>query len=140
MNRIIKVLGLTVLVVLIALLGVSGVLLYSVKAKSADTPRIEVGPIYETEEFTVNLSESINHYIKAKFAIELSDKKAKEELEEKLPLLQDTVIMILSGQTLDKLGTVEGKEELKKLLLESINGFLYKGKVNKIYFKNIVFS
>jgi len=140
MNRVIKMLGIIVIIVLIALLGATGALLYSAKAKSAEMPRTEVGPIYETEEFTVNLSESVNHYIKVRFALELSDKKAKEELEEKLPLLQDTVIMILSGQKLEKLGTVEGKEELKKLLVEAINSFLVKGKVNKVYFKNIVFS
>ena len=128
--------------VIIGVLVVSGFVVYRVYSANSnpDATKIEVGPIYETEEFTVNLSASLNHFIRAKFAIEVSDEKTKSELEEKLPLLQDTVIMVLSGQSVEILLSNDGKETLKKELTDTINKFLDKGQVRKIYFKSFIFS
>jgi len=98
-----------------------------------------VGPIFETEEFIVNLSGSMNRYVKAQFALELSNEEVQLELTEKLPLLKDAIIMILSDQTADVLN-IQGKENLKVHLLESINQFLDKGEVIKIHFLVLLLS
>ncbi len=137
-----KILIAVLSLILIIVLIVAGIMVFRVYSAngSSGEKEIEVGPIYETEEFTVNLSASLSHFIKAKFAIELNNEKAQIELEEKLPLLQDTVIMVLSGQSLEMLLSNEGKELLKKELTETINKFLNKGQVTKIYFKTFIFS
>lgn len=130
------------LIILLIVAGVSSFFIYQFfaqKAANTEQQGKKVGPIYETQEFTVNASESVNHYIKTQFALELSDDKALKELESKLPLLQDTVIMVLSEQSADVL-TAEGKEKLKTNLIKSINSFLDKGTIENIYFKTLLFS
>lgn len=128
------------IVILVILLAGAGFWIYRITMNPPQETAKKFGPIYETEEFTVNSSESIKHFVKAKFALELSDEKVAEELDKKLPMLQDTIIMVLSRQSLETLGTVEGKEMLKKSLIDSINKFIDKGSVNKIYFKTFIFS
>lgn len=135
-----KPLLLILTIVLLIGVTVSAVWIYSIVMSGDKDQTEEFGPVFETEEFTVNLSESLNHYIKARFALELDNKKALEELEEKLPILQDSVIMVLSRQHMDSLSTMEGKEMLKESLIKAINSFLHKGQVTKVYFKNIIFS
>jgi len=141
-TKIVKIIAIVVSVVLVVMLGVSAFWIYSLTrpAQGETAAKEQVGPIYETEEFTVNLSASVSRYIKARFALELNNAKVKDELGEKMPLLQDTIIMVLSGQTLDVLSTVEGKEQLKITLIKAINSFLEKGQVTKIYYKTFIFS
>jgi len=130
------------LVVLLVVMFSSGFFIYKLvlaNPTNAEKQLTEVGPMYETEEFLVNLSGSVNHYIKAKFALELSDKKVSRELGEKLPLLKDTVIMILSNKAADDLD-VQGKEDLKLELIEEINKFLDEGKILKIHYLTILLT
>ena len=130
------------LVVLLVVMFSSGFFIYKlVLANPTNTEKqvTEVGPMYETEEFLVNLSGSVNHYIKARFALELSDKKVVDELGKKLPLLKDTVIMILANKTVDDLDA-QGKEDLKLELIKEINKFLDQGKVLKIHYLAILLT
>jgi len=130
------------LVVLLVVMFSSGFFIYKlVLANPTNTEKqlTEVGPMYETEEFLVNLSGSVNHYIKAKFALELSDKKVIDEFGEKIPLLKDTVIMVLSNKTADDLNA-QGKEDLKLELIEEINKFLDQGKVLKVHYLVILLT
>ena len=137
-----KILIVVLSIVVVVVLVVSGVVVFKLYSANTDSEvtKIEVGPIYETEEFTVNLSSSLTHFIRAKFAIEVSNEKTKTELEEKLPLLQDSVIMVLSCQTIEGLLSNDGKETLKKDLTDTINKFLNKGQVTNIYLKNFILS
>lgn len=135
-----KVLIILLIVVIVALIGASAFWVMSMKAENTETQKVEIGPVYETEEYTVNIANTLNHFIKAKFAIELSNEEALHEVETKLPIIQDTIIMVLSGQDLQTLSTVEGKEKLKENILNSINDILEEGQANKIYYKNIIFQ
>lgn len=128
------------IVVLLILLGGAAFWIFRLSTNPTPEAVDKFGPVYETEEFTVNLSESVKHFAKAKFALELSEEKVAEELEEKLPILQDTIIMVLSKQSLETLSTVEGKEALKTSLIKEINEFLNGGHVTKIYYKTFIFS
>lgn len=137
-----KIIAAIVAVILVVILGVTVLWIFKLSGPAPEgTPeQKQVGPIYETEEFTVNLSGSVNHYVKARFALETDHKKTLEELEEKLPLLQDAIIMVLSGQTFEILGTVQGKEDLKDVLIEALNSFLDNGTVTKVYYKTFIIS
>lgn len=141
-KKIGKIIAIAVAAILVIMLIGSALWIFMLSrpAQSDTEQRVKVGPIYETEEFTVNLSESLNHYIKAKFALEMENEKVHKELQEKLHLLQDTIIMVLSGQSLETMSTVPGKESLKNILIKEINGFLDNGKVIKIYYKTFIFS
>jgi flagellar basal body-associated protein FliL len=72
-------------------------------------------------------------------AMELSNNNVLKELNSKLPLLEDAVIMVLSEQSAEVL-TIEGKEKLKSKIINTVNSFLQKGTVNNIYFKTLLFS
>lgn len=135
-----KLLILTVVVVLVVLLGISAYWVITLQADASEKTGLKAGPIYETEEFTVNMSNTLNHFIKARFALELSDNKALKELEEKMPMMRDKIIMVLSGQSLDTLSTLEGKEDLKRFLIKAINEILETGQVKEIYYQNIIFQ
>lgn len=135
-----KTLIILLIVVIVVLIGASAFWVVSMKADNTEKQKIEIGPVYETEEYTVNIANTLNHFIKAKFAIELSNEEALQEVETKLPIIQDTIIMVLSGQDLQTLSTVEGKEKLKETVLKSINDILEDGQANKIYYKNIIFQ
>jgi len=138
-----KILLIVVPIILILVLAGAGLFIYTqILAKEDPVPAKgeKVGPILETEEFTVNVSQATSRYIKAKFALEVSDEKVLEELEAKKALLKDRIIIVLSSQSLDELSTVEGKEACKKAVAKAINSFLEKGEVTKVYFTNIVFS
>ncbi|MGI6587746.1 MAG: flagellar basal body-associated FliL family protein [Peptococcia bacterium] len=135
-QKINKKLLAVLLIVLFLVMLSSGFFVYKlVLANSLDAEKsvTKVGPIYETEEFVVNFSGSVNRYIKAQFALELSNKKVKKELEEKKALLYDAVILILSEQKGEVLSS-KGKEVLKNSLIQSINKFLDKGSVEKIHY------
>jgi flagellar basal body-associated protein FliL len=131
---------LAVVILVIVLISV-GILIYlQLAAKDNSNQGTALGPVFETQEFTVNVSSSSSRYIKAQFALELSGSRVKDELNKKIVLLEDTVIMVLSRQTLDDLGNAAGKEALKASLIKEINSFLDKGQVTKVYFKNLIFS
>lgn len=125
------------LFILLIVMSISGFFIF--KLLSQETSNEKVGPIYETQEFTVNASQSVNHYIKMQLAMELSNNNVLKELNSKLPLLEDAVIMVLSEQSAEVL-TIEGKEKLKSKIINAVNSFLQKGTVNNIYFKTLLFS
>ncbi len=137
-----KTLIIILAVLLVIIISVAAFMFFYFFSKNqSDNGKLEkVGPIFETEEFTVNLGQSTSRFIKVDFALEFTNTKVMKELEEKLPLIKDAVIFVLSQQSVEALGTVEGKEELKKQLIENINVFLEKGEVKRIYFNNFIFT
>lgn len=129
-----------IIVVSVAVLTVGGIMGFILLTRAPAAAAEKTGPLYETDEFTVNAANSYNHYIKAQFALEMSSEKLKEELTEKKPILKDAIIMVLSVQPIDTLNTQKGKEDLKNSLREAINSFLTKGQVTRIYIESIIFS
>lgn len=126
---------------MVVLMAASGFWVYKMTLSSSGAAMNNtLGPIYETEEITVNAAESLTHYVKAQFGIEVTTEKTIKELEKKLPLLQDTIITILSSEPLEVMNTSQGKEALKAKMMQEINKFLDKGKVTRIYIKSIIFN
>ena len=112
-------------------------------APKGDTPRKVRAkePIIYTFEgnFLVNLADKDNlRYLKAVISVALSNQKAEDELRKKSVEIRDAIIMILSAQTSEDLATPEGKERLKRLIAERINGMLTQGEVESVYFLDFV--
>lgn len=136
-----KLLTVLLVSILVILLLISAFWIYNfIMFGNGNEQVAKQGPIFETEEFTVNTLESTHHYVKAQFAFEMTNNKAKAELEKKEYILEDTVIMVLSGQSLDVMSTIEGKNELKTSLKKEINKFMDKGEIVTIYFKTMIFN
>ena len=61
-----------------------------------------------------------------------------EELNKKMPIINDTLTTILSGKSFEDVYTVEGKDLLRVELMEAINGRIHKNQVIYIYFTEFV--
>ncbi|MDD2401317.1 MAG: flagellar basal body-associated FliL family protein [Clostridia bacterium] len=134
-----KKLMVILLILLIMAMAVSGYFVYKYLTQN-DTEETKIGPMYETQEFTVNAEKSTKHYIVAQFGLELTDKKVIKELDEKSCLLTDAIIEILSEQSIENLTNSKDKNNIKEILIESINNFLDEGLVVKIYLKKWLLS
>ncbi|MDR1204485.1 MAG: flagellar basal body-associated FliL family protein [Peptococcaceae bacterium] len=99
-----------------------------------------LGPVYDSEEYTINLADSTKKFIRLKLAVELTNEGALAELQTKLPMFEDTLISTASSKTSDILNTLEGKEDLKNNLISAINYFLDQGQVKNIYWKEFLLS
>lgn len=99
----------------------------------------EIGPMVDIDEFIVNIiSGDSAHYVKASLTVELSNENAKTEVENRMPQMRDTVLMLVGNKTYEELQDIQGKKQLKAELKGNINGFLQTGKVKSIYFTNFV--
>jgi flagellar protein FliL len=87
--------------------------------------------------FVVNLAGGKN-YLKADIALELSNKLLEKEIDEKLPKIKDTILMILSEQTAESVADNKGKLRMKDEIMKRINSYLTAGKLENIYFIGFV--
>lgn len=111
----------------------------SVQAKSEKNT--ELGPLFESPEFTVNLANTNGRrFLMTQFSLEVNNEKVLSELEEKLPVVQDKVIIVLSSQTVDDLNSANGKAKIKQQLKDNLNEILSDGKILNIYFNNFVWQ
>lgn len=106
----------------------------STKAKNAVT---EMGPLFEAGEFTTNLaSGGDKEYVKVTVVLELNNRSLEKEIEEKIPVLKDRIIIFLNSKTSDDLDA-ENRAQLKKTILADLNTYLSTGKIDNIYFSDL---
>lgn len=95
----------------------------------------EVGPIYELEVFTVNLHDnSGQRYLRVKINLELADPALVADLDARLPVLRDTVLLLLSSLSLADIDSVEDKEALKETIRQRVEQYLRPGSVRRVLF------
>jgi len=98
-----------------------------------------MGPIFSLETFIVNLADKGgSRYLRVTMDLELGDPKLEKELNERLPQVRDSLLMILPSKRFDDISTVQGKTALRDEVMETLNGFLAQGKITNIYFKEFV--
>jgi flagellar FliL protein len=103
------------------------------------TQPVTVGPMVKVDEFIVNIISGENpHYVKAAFTLELTAIDAVPEVEQRMPQIRDTILLLIGNKTYEELQDLQGKKQLKAELLSRINAFLVTGKVQSIYFTNFV--
>jgi|YNPBryulayer2012_1023412.scaffolds.fasta_scaffold01423_4 flagellar FliL protein len=89
--------------------------------------------------FLVNLLDPDNpRYLKLVLGVGFSDRKVESEINKRNVELRDAIIMVASAQTFEELTKPEGKERLKELILDRLNGILTTGQVEKVYFLDFV--
>ena len=103
--------------------------------KATDLP----GPIFSLDTFIVNLlDDSGRRYLKTSINLELNEKLVEEEIKQKMPLIQDTIIVLLSSKSYDDVADISGKLRLRTQIINRLNSILTVGKVNKVYFTDFV--
>jgi flagellar protein FliL len=99
---------------------------------------------YSMDEFLVNLAdEGGKRFFKVKLFIGYEPTKKKEknmlaELEEKKPIIRDVINSVLRAKKSTDLATQQNVDDLKKELLTRMAPYFENGRVNNIYFNDIL--
>jgi flagellar basal body-associated protein FliL len=86
----------------------------------------KLGQIEQIKEFLVNLQDEPRTYLRTEMAFQFDESFKKEDLDKNLPVIQDTVINILSDQRVSGIRSIEGKDHLKRLVAHRVNDALVK--------------
>lgn len=71
--------------------------------------------------FVVNLSGSNTlTYLQVNVQFKLKKADLREKLQKQLPAIENTLVMLLSDQTVSSIKSVQGKQALRKTALESV--------------------
>ncbi|HQP30782.1 MAG TPA: flagellar basal body-associated FliL family protein [Deltaproteobacteria bacterium] len=91
------------------------------------------------DPFIVNLTDAQGtRYLKAVMQLELGSPEISAELDEKMPMIRDDIISLLSSKSFEDISTEPGKRELKKAIIERINRNLERGQVTRVFFTEFV--
>jgi len=139
-------LKLIIIAVVVLLVGAGGIYGYSKfnknKEEKAETKKAEkVSIVCPLNSFVVNLLDKQGvgkRYLKVTMQIEVGKEEEKLLIENHKPQIRDTVLLLLSSQSLKEINTMEGKLELKQGLLSRMNQILGDGVVRRIYFTEFV--
>jgi flagellar FliL protein len=137
-------LKLIIIGVIVLLLGAGGFFGYSKykKANEKDTEKEEqVSIIIPLRSFVVNLFDKKGigkRYLKISMELEVAKEEDKLKIDSHIPQLRDTVLILLSNQTLKDINTMEGKLELKHEILLRMNQMLGNKTVRRIFFTEFV--
>lgn len=137
-------LKLIIIGVLVLLLGGGGFFGYSKykkgKGEEAEEEK-KVSIICPLKSFVVNLYDKRGvgkRYLKVTMELEVGKEEHKLKVEENIPQLRDTILILLSSQTLKEINTMEGKLELKHGILSRMNQVLGEKIVRSIYYTEFV--
>ncbi|MGD2149051.1 MAG: flagellar basal body-associated FliL family protein [Desulfobacterales bacterium] len=137
-------LKLIIIGVIVLLLAAGGFFGYSKFKKAHEEDSIKEEPvsiIIPLRSFVVNLFDKKGigkRYLKITMEIEVAKEEDKLKIESNIPRLRDTVLILLSSQTLKDINTMEGKLELKHAILLRMNQILGNKTVRKIFFTEFV--
>ena len=98
-----------------------------------------LGTIYALDTFIVNLADTGgNRYLRITMDLELGIPELESEIDKRLPQIRDSILMILPSKRFEDISPVAGKIALRDEILKTLNGFLAKGEITNIYFKEFV--
>lgn len=98
-----------------------------------------IGVIEPLETFIVNLADNGGkRFLKVGINLELSDPGLGEEVKNKLPVIRDAILVLLSNKSYADIGDARGKSLLREEILARINPFLKEGRIKKVYFSEFV--
>jgi len=136
-----------IIVVVLLLLGGGGFVGWTLLGRGDDAAKEDIEkatarPItYNLNTYIVNLmgqSAMSKKYLKLGVILGIGSEKQIPEIEQYKPLINDSVLILLSSKTYTELGTVEGKIQLKQELIMRLNQVLGTPMVKKIYFTEFV--
>lgn len=156
------VLLIILLVFNMAMLGGVGVMLYLGRKKEEAKPSIEqvvkgeheaqqqeeetegediIGKMIPLETFVVNLAGSRGGKLaKISMELEVSSTQVQEEIDKRKPQVRDIIIILLSSKTYEQVAAKEGKDHLRDEIRDTVNSFLTKGKIKRVYFTEFIFN
>jgi len=99
----------------------------------------DIGPLYSIGTMIVNLADKGGkRYLRVNMELELSHPEVAEEIEKRLPLIRDSILMVLSTKTYEDISTTDGKNELRNELVKSLGKFFMAGNIVNVFFTEFV--
>jgi len=100
------------------------------------------GATISFEPFLVNLADKeASRYVKTSIRLLVANKESAEAVakgETLMPRLRDTILTLLSTKTAEEMTSNEGKERLKKEILEKVNEYLPEEGAQEVFFTDFV--
>ncbi len=147
-------------VVNMIVVGVVGFMVYQGRKKEAANPTIEnvvqgesetqkaekeaipePGRIVPLETFIFNIQGARGRRIaKVNMQFEVDSAAVQEEIDKKKAQIRDIVIITLSSKGFEEISSRDGKEAIRSEIQDTVNAFLTKGKVTKIFFTEFVYN
>jgi len=79
-------------------------------------------PVFVTlEPFVVNLAGEASHYLQVGIDLRVADSKVGDAIKAHLPEIRNGVLLLLSSKQVDELGTLDGKNQLRKEIRAAVN-------------------
>lgn len=125
-----KLVVLLLAAVLVAVLGVGGVVAYVLTKKPAvdkkeDPKEVQAElQFIPVDPFTVNLKGNQERFAQIFISIAISDPKIAEPIKARQPILSDRILKLIAKRTPEELLTGEGKEKLAAEILASVKDAL----------------
>ena len=111
------------------------------KKKKKEKEKGSEGATVNLEPFLVNLADKeASRYVKASIRLLVPSKEVAETIakgETLMPRMRDTILTLLSTKTAEEMTSNEGKEKLKKEILEKVNEYLPEG-AEDVFFTDFV--
>jgi flagellar FliL protein len=70
--------------------------------------------------------------------MEVETQDGADELNRMMSDIQDSILMLLSSQSVEDISTMDGKERLRSQILNRTNNFMSKNKVRKVKYSDFV--
>lgn len=134
-------------VVLLVAVGAAAYLLGARSAQNAveevaveETEKPEgVGPMVDVKDFIMNiLDKNETRYLKASITLELENEETVVEVNERMPQIRDSILLLIGSKTFAELNDLQGKLQLRAEIIVRLNKLLKKGKIKGIYFTEFV--
>jgi len=111
------------------------------KEKAEPIKEAKVSIVCPLNSFVVNLQDKTGvgkRYLKITMQLEVGKEEDKMLIGNHNAQIRDTILLLLSSQSLKEINTMEGKLELKQTLLSRMNQILGNNVVRGIYFTEFV--
>lgn len=111
------------------------------KAEKTPMARPSIGPTVKLNPLVINLKdEKGRHYVKVRVILEVARPEWVEEINSRLPLITDIVILTLSDKRLADLRDPGAMESLKNDFLKKFNQSLQGERISQIYFDEFIYQ
>lgn len=96
------------------------------------------------ETMVVNFAESKRaRYLQVDIQLMAYNPQMLTAVEEHMPVIRNDILVLLGGQSYEKVSSREGKEQLRQQILEKVNAILKQqagvdGRIEAVYFTNFV--
>ncbi|MDY6971187.1 MAG: flagellar basal body-associated FliL family protein [Thermodesulfobacteriota bacterium] len=105
----------------------------------SETEVAGIGCIYSLETFIVNLADpEANRFLRVTMDLELSDESLVPKLDERLPQIRDSILMVLTSKKLKDINSIEGKISLRDEITAGLSAFFKDGAITRLYYKEFV--